>query len=348
MLYGEFILEVVIVSTEDWINILVSRSVYCHPCNDTTFSSYKSCYLNLNRIDVSGTWHTGWNGAPVKMYLTQIGDLVTGSYEFNNGKLMGRITENILEGGWAQSNCVGNFKLIFTADGNKFNGHWGYNKEISGGGPWYGRKLHVEKMDATGFWESNYGSIYLEQIENTVVGKYDRNNGRLEGILEGNTLVGTWFENRYKFDGFDTLGSFKMTFNIDNTFSGARGINDSLISEGTWNGKKVINENKLLKPVETLDISGTWSTNFNILNLTQTGFNVSGEFDYRNGRLLGVIFGNIMTGTWYHDFNNDGEYERRGRFVFKFSEEGTLLSGTWGYSNSFSDGGHWSGEFKGK
>lgn len=301
--------------------------------------------LNLAeyRIDVGGTWSTGWNAAPVKMYLTQVGNLVTGNYDFNNGKVVGILEGNVLEGAWAQENSNGNFRLVFSEDGNRFQGNWGYGKENISGGPWYGRRIEFGKLDVTGIWDTNYNEMYLEQRENTVVGQYKKNQGRVEGVIEGSTVIGTWFENRSGYGSYDTTGRFRFIFNVDNTFIGTRGINESLVNEGPWNGRKVINEEEVIKPTLTIDTTGTWDTNFNRMNLLQTGFNVSGEYEFNDGKLVGVIFGDTMTGTWYEDEDKDGNYELIGKFNFVFSSDVSSFKGNWGYGNSFTNGGLWNG-----
>jgi len=185
--------------------------------------------------------------------------------------------------------------------------------------------------------------LQVPKREDTVVGQYKRNQGRVEGVLEGSTLIGTWFENRSGFGSYDTTGRFRFVFNVDNTFTGTRGINESLTNEGPWNGKRSVNESGAIKPPPTIDTTGAWNTNFNKMSLRQTGFNVSGEYDFNNGKLLGVIFGDTMTGTWYQDVDKDGNYETSGKFNFVFSRDGTTFKGNWGYGNSFSNGGLWNG-----
>jgi len=326
-------------------NILDKISTNKDSSNSMTIKDYILEGFNLEeyRIDVSGTWSTGWNGAPVKMYLTQVGNLVTGNYDFNNGKLVGTLEGNVLEGAWAQDNSKGNFKITFSDDGNRFQGNWGYGKESINAGPWYGRRIELGKLDVTGIWDTNYNEMYLEQRENTVVGQYKKNQGRVEGVLEGSTLIGTWFENRSGYGGYDTVGRFRFLFNVDNTFTGSRGINESLTNEGPWNGKKIIDKNEKIKPAPTIDTTGTWNTNFNKMSLLQTGFNVSGEYEFNDGNLIGVIFGDTMTGTWYEDEDKDGNYELIGKFSFVFSKDGTSFKGNWGYGKSFSNGGLWNG-----
>lgn len=310
---------------------------------DINHSEKYNCNLACKRIDVSGTWITGWKGAPVKMYLFQEGNLVTGTYEFNDGKVVGVLNGNILEGGWVELDNVGNFRFAFFDNGTRFEGNWGYGKDSTGAGIWYGRKFQEESFDITGVWDSNYSRMYLEQRDNTVVGKYDKNNGRMEGVLEGNILTGNWFESRFKIGSFDTTGRFRLTFNTPNTFTGSRGVKDSINNEGPWTGKKVGSLSSLAIEEITIDTTGTWNTNFNTMYLRQTGFNVSGEFEFNNGKILGVIYGDTMTGNWYQDIDKDGIYNTIGTFIFVFSRDNTSFKGTWGYGDSPSNGGLWNG-----
>jgi hypothetical protein len=297
---------------------------------------------NALRIDVSGTWITNWTGAPVKMHLTQQGNIVTGTYEFNEGKIIGVLTGNVLEGAWI-SNNAGNFKFTFSPDVTSFKGTWGFGKASAGGGSWSGRRITIENLNVTGFWQTNYNEMYLEQKGNSVVGSYNHYNGRVEGVLNENTLIGSWYEDRNNDGKLDTNGNFRFTFALDNTFKGSRGLNESYTNEGEWNGKKSDSSSQKLKPPKTLDVTGTWNTNFNKMVLQQTGYNVSGNFDYNNGKLVGVIYGNTMTGTWYQDPDNNGTYESTGKFIFVFAPDGTSFKGTWGYGESFTNGSLWNG-----
>ncbi|MBP2022575.1 hypothetical protein J2Z44_002398 [Clostridium punense] len=314
------------------------------PDNQEVWVNFENtCNFPLPRIDVSGTWTTGWKGAPVKMVLSQDGNVVTGTYEFNNGKVIGTLNGNIMEGSWTEVDNSGLFRFNFFNDGNSFDGTWGFGKDISGGGIWYGRKLLEEKVNVTGTWDTNYARLYLEQKSSTVVGRYDKNNGILEGVLEGNILIGDWYESRFKLGSFDTNGNFRLTFSPNNTFTGSRGLNESFTNEGVWTGKKVGTLSEFANQIETIDTTGTWNTNFNLMTLRQTGFNVSGEFDFNNGRIVAVIYTDTMTGNWYQDINKDGTYETKGTLIMKFSKDGNSFKGTWGYGESPSNGGLWNG-----
>lgn len=79
-----------------------------------------------------------------------------------------------------------------------------------------------------GTWETNWGTMKLTQQDNEVTGRYDLNdndnsyNGVIKGVVDGNTLRGTWsddlaegefqFElmpNKRSFEGYYTTDSVK-------------------------------------------------------------------------------------------------------------------------------------------
>lgn len=72
----------------------------------------------------TGTWETSWG----KMYLIQKGDRVTGNYEYDNGKIEGIVSGNILSGTWAESPSyslpydAGEIEFTISSDCKTFTG----------------------------------------------------------------------------------------------------------------------------------------------------------------------------------------------------------------------------------
>ena len=97
-----------------------------------------------NIIDWSGEWITDF--ADMKLYVN--GDYVTGSYEYQNGKIEGYSNELTngyeLKGTWTQSDAYGWLRfVIYNDDKNKFYGEWGYfvkGAEAPAKGKWNGNK----------------------------------------------------------------------------------------------------------------------------------------------------------------------------------------------------------------
>lgn len=82
--------------------------------------------------------------------------------------------------------------------------------------------------------------------------------------------------------------------------------------------------------------SGAWSTNFGAMTLARSGRQVTGRYDYRGGRIEGLLDGQVLRGTWIQD-------NARGHFVFHLSPDGRSFQGRWGRGAADSDGGEWRG-----
>jgi len=88
----------------------------------------------------------------------------------------------------------------------------------------------------------------------------------------------------------------------------------------------------------TASFTGTWSTNWGPLEMTQKGSRVMGHYTGQfKGIIDGVVSGNRLDFTWSQP---NGEY---GRGYFVMSDDGNSLDGMWGMNDSDSDGGTWTG-----
>jgi hypothetical protein len=89
----------------------------------------------------------------------------------------------------------------------------------------------------------------------------------------------------------------------------------------------------LLLPL-TIDYwSGTWSTTYGMMHLTQSGNQVTGTYDYNSGHITGTVSGKVLTGTWseaptYSLPNHAGEFQ------FTISSDGKTFSGGWRFDSS--------------
>ncbi|MSQ84290.1 MAG: hypothetical protein EXR77_15635 [Myxococcales bacterium] len=90
--------------------------------------------------------------------------------------------------------------------------------------------------------------------------------------------------------------------------------------------------------------TGTWRTNWGVLDMVQDGPKILGSFTYlweneeRVGILIGVPKGNYLDFKWSEQKGND---KGQGRFVI--SANHAKFSGSFGYDASVDDGGMWSG-----
>ena len=85
--------------------------------------------------------------------------------------------------------------------------------------------------------------------------------------------------------------------------------------------------------VEPCNWTGTWDTNWNTMVLVQTGEQVVGTYDYEGGRIVGVVSGNTLRGTWLQAPSYilpDGG----GDFEFTISSDCSSFTGNWRYGST--------------
>ncbi|WP_292461688.1 hypothetical protein [Methanolobus sp.] len=88
---------------------------------------------------------------------------------------------------------------------------------------------------------------------------------------------------------------------------------------------------------------GEWSTNWGDMTITQSGTKIIGEYTYDQGKIEGVVNGDVFIGTWsespsYSAPNDAGDVE------LKLSSDGNSLEGNWRYG---SDSSAWNGGWTG-
>jgi len=85
--------------------------------------------------------------------------------------------------------------------------------------------------------------------------------------------------------------------------------------------------------VEPCNWTGTWNTNWNTMVLVQTGGQVTGTYEYEGGRIVGVVSGNTLRGTWLeapsYSPPDDG-----GDFVFTISSDCSSFTENWRYGST--------------
>lgn len=89
-----------------------------------------------NYLNIEGVYETNFN----KMTLKQKNNVISGTYEFRDGKIKGTINGNILTGAWEQSNAHGKFIFEFNENGETFSGKWNYGDAEPTRSTWNGRK----------------------------------------------------------------------------------------------------------------------------------------------------------------------------------------------------------------
>ena len=81
--------------------------------------------------------------------------------------------------------------------------------------------------------------------------------------------------------------------------------------------------------------SGTYTTDFNEMTITQNGNKVTGTYKHQNGRVEGTLSGHTLTGFWFQD-------NGKGKMIFEFNSDYTAFTGKWGY-NEATPSGKWNG-----
>jgi NlpC/P60 family len=86
-------------------------------------------------------------------------------------------------------------------------------------------------------------------------------------------------------------------------------------------------------------VTGTWSSDWGIVTLTQSGSSVSGTYTHDQGKIQGTIAGGVVKGTWseapsYKAPNDAGAFEwtlasKSFTGKWRYGEVGTTWSGTW-------------------
>ncbi len=157
-----------------------------------------------------------------------------------------------------------------------------------------------------GEWRTSISIVKLEQKGNEVTGKYG-SNGRfpLKGTVKDNVLTFEYTEGQAKGEGryvLDESGnSFKGTFQVKN---GRR---------GEWNGWRP----DPTAPTGKLgSFAGLWLTDLGLMELTQDGATVKGEYAVRGtsslegkatGRRLDYRFKGFRDGQGWFDLSPDGK-----------------------------------------
>ena len=79
----------------------------------------------------STSWAGMWDTNFGTMTLTQTGTTVSGSYTYQDGKVDGTVSGNVLQGTWSEAPRAslrdrGSFRFTLSADGRSFTGEWNY------------------------------------------------------------------------------------------------------------------------------------------------------------------------------------------------------------------------------
>ena len=106
-----------------------------------------------SQCDWAGTWDTNWD----EMKLVQTGNQVTGTYEHDNGKIVGVVSGYTLTGTWSEApsynppNDAGDVELTILPDCNSLTGKWRYGSTGGWDGDWSGNRVGPRPTPIPGF-----------------------------------------------------------------------------------------------------------------------------------------------------------------------------------------------------
>ena len=101
-----------------------------------------------------------------------------------------------------------------------------------------------------------------------------------------------------------------------------------------WQSKKECLKNS----DKTESFTGFWETNFADLRLFQTENKVTGDYNYKGGKIDGTVTGNRLDYFWSQE---DG---KKGKGYFIVTNSGQDIEGEYGYDDNSTSGGNWSGK----
>jgi hypothetical protein len=170
----------------------------------------------------------------------------------------------------------------------------------------------------------------IKQDGEQITGTYDYKDGKIEGVVSGNEIIGTWIQSNAR-------GKIIFTMLEDGkSFTGKWGYNEDTPS-GKWNGTRVTPITYLESYTEETPMlwTGDWNTDFSKMTLRHRGNKIIGTYEYKDGKIEGTVKGNTLSGMWIQSNAN-------GKFIFIMSEDGKSFSGKWGYNND-TPSGKWNG-----
>ncbi len=88
--------------------------------------------------------------------------------------------------------------------------------------------------------------------------------------------------------------------------------------------------------------TGTFSTTYGNMTLTQSGARVAGTYDHEGGQISGTVSGRVLTGQWTELPTRAGPSDA-GTIQFTLSADGNSFSGLWNYASETTLDRGWAG-----
>ena len=189
--------------------------------------------------------------------------------------------------------------------------------------------ITISAQNLTGKWTcDDGGTYYLRQIGNELYWYADGGtnwNNVFHGKIRGKTLTGEWVDVPSAKDrNSGSLIVQIISFNeLKRTWS-----------SGNFGGTKWTRASTVIQTCNCEnDVSGVWDTNYKEMTLKQDGNRVFGTYKHKDGRIEGIMEGNVLSGKWYQN-NGSGEiiftfHDDCTRFTGQYSERGKWYNKDW-------------------
>lgn len=167
-------------------------------------------------------------------------------------------------------------------------------------------------LDISGDWTTGYGTVTLTQSGNNITGTYYAGDGKITGSLQGSKLPFTYRDSSDAGSGIFTFASDGESFT--GTWQASGG-------SGEWNGWRPGLNSSVTGSAP--NFTGTYTTTYGAMRLTQTGNKVTGTYSFSDqSSLTGTVSGNTLTLT-YTEPTATGEGE------FVLAPDGNSFAGKW-------------------
>ncbi|ACN13139.1 hypothetical protein HRM2_00160 [Desulforapulum autotrophicum HRM2] len=192
----------------------------------------------------------------------------------------------------------------------------------------FGTMAHAVQASIDGIYKTDFNEMSLQMDGNRITGTYKFKGGKIDGVLQGNILTGTWIQTNAK-------GRLEFFFAKDfSSFSGKWNYNDATPSK-KWNGRKIENISAKIPIIKDIAsakkgtpiVEGVYKTDFSEMSLQLNGNRITGTYKYKGGKIDGVLQGNILTGTWI-------QTNAKGHLKFIFAEDFSSFLGKWNYNDA--------------
>jgi hypothetical protein len=278
--------------------------------------------------------------------------VLTGTYNYQDGKVTGTVTGNTATGTWSESPSfkppldAGDFTFTLSSDCKSFTGQWRYGS-CDWDGDINGKRAvqpspnpnpnpnpnPIPQNGWAGAWDTAYGKMTLTVNGNQVTGNYEHSNGRITGTISGNSLS-AWRAEQPTYQPPDEAGLMELTLSADGqSFTGRWKYGSSGGSwTDNWNGKRTATAKV---PGSSCDWTGTWSFDWaNDLKLTQSGSSVTGTYTRgsKTCYVNGTVSDKTLTGTW-----NEGSDQ--GKLQWILSSDCNTFTGQ--YTHTLDPGSGW-------